>query len=516
MDGRERPGKVYLVGAGPGDPGLITVKGRRCIEEADVVVYDRLASPRLLRYARPEAERIYVGKAEGRHTLTQGQINDLLVRLASEGRTVTRLKGGDPFVFGRGGEEAEVLAERGIPFEVVPGVTSAVAVPAYAGIPVTHRDHTPSFAVVTGHEDPEKEESGIDWSKLATAVGTVVFLMGVGRLAHISEQLMRYGRPPETPVALIRWGTCVEQEVLTGTLRDIAKEARRRNFRSPAVIVVGDVVRLRERLNWFERKPLFGRRILVTRARDQASELAERIEALGGEPYEFPAIEIGPPASWEPLDGALARLDEIRWIAVTSRNGVQALFARLASAGKDARSLAGIRVAAVGSSTAQALEERGIRADLVAPDFRGSALAEVLRRHLSPGDAVLWPRSNLASRDLPEALAAVGAKVIEAEAYRTSPGDRDAAEVKDLLRRGKIHAVTFTSSSTVRFFAEALGGEVSSLLAGVPVFCIGPVTEREARRAGIGVSGVAARSTISDLVDLLAERLGPAGPARNS
>jgi uroporphyrinogen III methyltransferase/synthase len=502
---------VYLVGAGPGDPGLITVKGAECLGKADVIVYDRLASPRLLRYARPEAERIYVGKAEGRHTLSQEEINELLVRLAKQGRTVVRLKGGDPFVFGRGGEEAETLVQHGIPFEVIPGVTSAVAVPAYAGIPVTHRDHTPSFAVVTGHEDPEKETSWIDWEKLSTGVGTLIFLMGVGRLPHIVDQLLQHGRPPHTPVALIRWGTRVEQETVTGTLDTIVEEVQRRGFRSPAIIIVGDVVRLRERLNWFERKPLFGRRVLVTRAREQASELSRRIEELGGEPYEFPAIRIVPPPSWDQLDQALARLEDLKWIVFTSRNAVDSVWSRLTAIGKDVRALHGVRVAAVGASTASALRDRGILADLVAPEFRGSVLAEGLAPHLSPGDSVLLPRSNLASRELPEALARTGARILEAEAYRTVAGEEGSDEVRSLLQAKKVHAVTFTSSSTVRFFLEALGDGAPKLLSDIPIFCMGPVTEETARQKGLNVAGVARRATIADLVDLVVDHFSRRG-----
>ncbi|MDI3256538.1 MAG: uroporphyrinogen-III C-methyltransferase [Kyrpidia sp.] len=503
----ENVGTVYLVGAGPGDPGLITVKGAACLRRADVVVYDRLASPRLLHEVRPDAQRIYVGKAEGRHTLSQKEINALLVRLAKEGRTVVRLKGGDPFVFGRGGEEAEVLAEHGIPFEVVPGVTSAVAVPAYAGIPVTHRDHTPSFAVVTGHEDPDKETSWIDWGKLSTGVGTLVFLMGVGRLPRIVEQLRLHGRPGSTPVALIRWGTRVEQRTVTGTLDTIVEEVRRRDFRSPAIIVVGDVVRLRARLNWFERKPLFGRRILVTRAREQASDLLMRIETLGGEPLEFPAIRFEPPESWEALDRALAR-DDLTWLVFTSRNAVDAVWSRLLAAGRDARTLSGVRIAAVGPSTAAALRDHGVLPDFTAPEYRGSALAEAMAPMLRGGDVVLLPRSNLASRDVPEVLAAAGAVVVEAEAYRTVPGLEGVDEVRALLREKRIHGVTFTSSSTVRFLFEGLGDEAGILMKGVPVFCLGPVTEATARRMGLTVAGVARRATIDDLVDLVVRELG--------
>lgn len=322
-------GKVYLVGAGPGDPKLITVRGLQCLEECEVVVYDRLASPRLLRYVKPGAERIYVGKLPDRHTMKQEEINQLLVDLALEGKIVTRLKGGDPTIFGRVGEEAELLYDNGIEFEIVPGITSAIAVPAYAGIPVTHRDMASSLSIITGHESPDKLDRSIHWDKVTNATGTLIFLMGVAKIGYISDQLMKHGKPPQTPVALIRWGTRVEQRTIVGTLETIEGIVKAANFQPPAVIVVGDVVLQREKLKWYENKPLFGLRILVTRARAQASELAEQIETLGGEPCEFPVIEtIEPtdPVVVANLKEQLEQAEQYEWLMFTSVNGVEYFF----------------------------------------------------------------------------------------------------------------------------------------------------------------------------------------------
>jgi uroporphyrinogen III methyltransferase/synthase len=301
MEGQDaKPGKVYLIGAGPGDPGLMTLKGKEILSRADVIIYDYLANKAFLEYGKPEAELIYVGKKGGDHTMGQADINRLIVEKSKAGNSVARLKGGDPFIFGRGGEEAQELVAEGVPFEVVPGITSAISVPAYAGIPLTHRDHTATVAFVTGHEDPFKEKSNIHWDKLATGVGTLVFLMGVGNLSKIAENLVRHGRSPETPVAVIRRGTVAEQKTVSGTLDNIAEKVKEAGLKPPAIIVVGDVVGLREELNWFETKPLFGKRIVVTRAREQASGFLQKLSDLGAECIQFPTIEIVPPIAGNP------------------------------------------------------------------------------------------------------------------------------------------------------------------------------------------------------------------------
>ncbi|MCR3922930.1 MAG: uroporphyrinogen-III C-methyltransferase, partial [Firmicutes bacterium] len=449
-------GIVYLVGAGPGDPGLITVKGLECIKKADVLVYDRLVSKRLLSYAPNNCEMIYVGKLPDRHTLRQEEINQLLVEKGCAGKVVTRLKGGDPFVFGRGGEEAKLLQAHGVSFEVVPGITSAIAVPAYAGIPVTHREYASSFAVITGHEDPTKNESSIDWNKISTGIDTLVFLMGVGNLPFIVKKLVANGRSMETPVALIRWGTRPEQSVLTGTLHDIVQKVQEAHFTSPAIILVGEVVKLRETLTWFEQKPFFGKRVVVTRSREQASELSRRIEDLGGEAWEFPAIEITEPADFGPLDEAISRLESYDWVIFTSVNGVDAFFNRLRFHHGDVRALKGAKLCAIGPKTKERLTAMCLQVDYVPSEYRAEAVLAGLRSKLHPGERILLPRADIARSILPETLQTLGAEVDNVIAYRTIHGNGDAVLLKELLADGMIHYVTFTSSSTVRNFVELL------------------------------------------------------------
>ena len=356
---------VYLIGAGPGDPGLITVRGRECISLADVVVYDYLANGELLKHAKPDAELIYAGKIGGAHNHAQSQINDLLVAKATAGKRVARLKGGDPFVFGRGGEECEALVAAGISFEVVPGVTAAIGAAAYAGIPLTHRQVTTSVAFVTGHENPDKEVTDVDWEKLSLGSGTVVFYMGVKNLPQIAANLMANGRSPDTPVALIRWGTRAEQEVLTGRLADIADKVRKSGFKAPAITIVGEVVNLRKRLRWFDNRPLFGRNILVTRAADQAGEFSRLLAVHGARVFECPTISLVKPDSLAELDAAIDAIASYDWLILTSGNAVRHFFGRLYARGLDARALAACRVAAVGPKSAAAVREYGIIPDLV-------------------------------------------------------------------------------------------------------------------------------------------------------
>jgi len=492
-------GLVYLVGAGPGDPGLITVKGLACLQKADVVVHDRLLNPGLLRQAPQGCEMIDVGKSPQRHTLPQEAINALLVEKALAGKVVVRLKGGDPFLFGRGGEEAEALAEAGVPFEVVPGVTSAIAAPAYAGIPVTHRDHTSTFAVITGHEDPTKADSSLDWQKLATGVGTLVCLMGVGNLPQIVAKLIEHGRDPRTPVAIVQQGTEARQKTVTGTLADIVDKARDADIRPPAVTIVGEVVALREKLRWFDTKPLFGRRVLVTRAREQASALSERLRELGAEPLEYPAIEIAPPKDFGPLDEAIARLSVYDWLILTSTNGVRAFVDRMSEKGTDIQALGRLKIAAIGPATAQALAGHGLRVDYVPEVYTTKEIAAGLRD--ISGQRVLLPRAERAPKQLAQALRGKGAVVDEVVAYRTLAVDA-ADELKALLDDGQIDIVTFTSSSTVENLVRMLDGDVERLR-GPLVACIGPVTARTAKRLGIGVDVVAREHTIAGLVEAI-------------
>jgi uroporphyrinogen III methyltransferase/synthase len=500
-------GFVSLIGAGPGDPGLLTLRGAEVLAQADVVVYDYLANPALLSHARPDAERIYVGKQAGSHTLSQEEINVLLVERGLAGRRVARLKGGDPFVFGRGGEEALALVEAGVPFEVVPGVTSAVAAPAYAGIPVTHRGLASSLAIVTGHEDPAKDETALDWEHLASGVDTLVFLMGVGNLPRIVKELVAHGRPASTPAAVVRWGTLADQQTVSGTLADIVDGVRAAGLKPPAVTVVGEVAGLRDRLRWFEDRPLFGQRVLVTRTRQQAGALSLRLRALGAAALELPTIRIVPPDDWAPLDSAIAGLSRTDWIVFTSANGVGFFWERLRAAGLDARTLHGVRVAAIGPATAAELEAHGLLADYVPGEYVAEAVAAGL------GDVrglrVLLPRADIARPALATLLRQGGAEVVEAPAYRTLRPEMDPGELRELL--SGITVATFTSSSTVRNLAEMAqeaGLDLPAALERTLVACIGPVTAETAREVGLAVHLVAEEYTIDGLVEALTKPFG--------
>jgi uroporphyrinogen III methyltransferase/synthase len=494
-------GLVYLVGAGPGDPGLITVKGLACLQKADVVIYDRLVSPALLRQAPQGCEMIDAGKSPQGHALPQEAINALLVEKALAEKVVVRLKGGDPFLFGRGGEEAEALAEAGVPFEVVPGVTSAIAAPAYAGIPVTHRDHTSTFAVVTGHEDPTKADSSVDWQKLATGVGTLVLLMGVGNLPQIVAKLIEHGRDARTPVAIVQQGTEARQKTVTGTLADIVERAREADIKPPAVTIVGEVVRLREKLRWFDTKPLFGKRVLVTRSREQASALSQRLRELGAEPLEYPAIEIAPPKDIAPLDEAIARLSTYDWLIFTSANGVRALLDRMNEKRMDMQALVRPKIAAVGPTTAQALATYGLRVDYLPEVYTTEEIAAGIGD--VAGQRILLPRVARAPKRLAQALRGKGAAVDEVIAYRTLAVTAP-HELKALLEQKQIDIVTFTSSSTVRNLAASLQGHaLSEVMSRCLVACIGPVTARTAARLGIRVDVVAGEHTIARLVEAI-------------
>ncbi|WP_080836991.1 uroporphyrinogen-III C-methyltransferase [Cohnella massiliensis] len=506
-------GKVYLVGAGPGDPKLITLRGLEALRRSDAIVYDRLAGPQLLGQARADAERIYVGKRPDRHTMKQEEINRLLVRLALEGKTVCRLKGGDPTVFGRVGEEAELLKQNGIAYEIVPGITSAIAVPAYAGIPVTHRDLASSFSIVTGHESPDKLDRSIYWDKVTNATGTLLFLMGVAKIGYISEQLIKHGRSPDTPVALVRWGTRAEQETLVGTLEDIERKVNEANFEPPAVIVVGEVVRQRETLRWIEDKPLFGCRILVTRARSQASELADKIDELGGEAYEFPTIETRPqqdPGRVERIRAALAEAETYDWIILTSVNGVEFFFRWLEANRVDIRRFHRASFAAVGPKTAEALQARGIVADVLPEKFQAEHLLESLKSRLVSGQKALLPRGDLARKQLPKELKALGIETVELDLYETVLPVVQDELLPELLREGAIHIVTFTSSSTVtNLFAALLQAGIDdplALLEGVEAACIGPVTAMTAEGLGLKVTIAPKEATIDGLVQAIVDR----------
>ncbi len=499
-------GKVYLIGAGPGDPGLITVKGLECVKKADIIIYDYLANERLLEYRRPDAELIYVGKQGSRHTLPQDQINQLIINKARSGHIVARLKGGDPFIFGRGGEEAEELVDNGIPFEVVPGVTAATSVPTYAGIPLTHREHTASVAFVTGHEDPTKPESKVHWDKISTGIGTLVFFMGMKNLDNIVNNLIANGRSPDTPVALIQWGTRTDQRVVTGLLKDIVPKVKEAKLGPPAIIVVGEVVRLRQKLNWYESKPFFGKRIVVTRSRDQASVFAEMLIDRGATTIEFPTIDVVPPSSWDELDAALKAVETFDWLIFTSANAVKFFMERLRVLGKDVRILKGVKICVVGPKTAESLEAHGLRADLIPTEFKAEGVLEALGGAQVKGKRFLIPRAKVAREIIPDKLRELGADVTVAVAYENVKPAADVERVRRLFEEKKISAVTFTSSSTVHNFIEILGQkEYKKLLQNVVVACIGPVTAKTATEYGMKTDIMPKEYTIPAFVDAMAE-----------
>jgi uroporphyrinogen III methyltransferase/synthase len=506
---------VYLVGAGPGDPGLITVRGKQLLEKAEVLIYDYLASKKLLKYVPGDAEFIYAGKRGGaKHTHTQDEINQMLVDRARSGKKVVRLKGGDPFIFGRGGEEIEELVKAGIPFEVVPGVTSATAAATYAGIPITHRQYTSTVAFVTGHEDPTKEGSNIAWDKIATGVGTIVIYMGIKNLESIMEKIIRYGRDPQTPVAVVRWASTAEQRTVVGNLGNIAEVVRKNNIKPPSLVIIGEVVNLRDTINWYERRPLFSKRIVVTRTRDQASELVNLLENYGAECFEYPTISLEPVASYEILDRALAEIESYHWLLFTSLNAVEYFFKRLFELDMDVRDLKGPKIAAVGRVTAEALVGRGIRADLLPEEFTGDGLAETLVQTGVKGLRILIPRALKARETLPESLGSNGAEVTVAPVYQNVlPKSSAGEQLKDELRRAlqdkTLDMVTFTSSSTVKNFMTLLevngADEVQRLMSGVAIAAIGPITAKTAAKFGLQVSVQPDEYTIPDLVDSIVE-----------
>ena len=518
-----KKGTVYLVGAGPGDHRLITLRGLDYIQDADVIVYDRLANPVLLNHARPDAEMIYVGKSPDRHTMRQDEINATLAQKAAEGKSVVRLKGGDPFVFGRGGEEAEFLLDKDISFEVVPGVSSAVAAPAYAGVPVTHRGMASNFAVITGHEAEGKDtDKAMEWAKISTACDTLVFLMGIGNLSSIVNNLLKHGRDPLEPVALIRWGTTPDQECLIGNLSNIVEKAALADFSPPAVIVVGQVASLGEKLAWFGRKPLSGKRVMITRPRHQARKLADLIEDLGGEPWRFPTIDIVPPSDFSPMDRAINCVEEYSWLVFTSINGVAAFFDRMRYLRRDIRSLKDVKIYAIGSKTEAELEKRGVIVDYVPERYTSQALADGLRSILDESSIkhhklaacgtrpassikILIPRAESAP-DAFSSLRDTGFSVNEVPAYRTVQARGNAQLARNLFRERKIHILTFTSASTVTNFVDMMAeDDPKELLEGVTVACIGPVTASTAQKMGLPVHVIADEYTFEGMIASILE-----------
>ena len=494
-------GKVYLVGAGPGDPGLITVKGMRALEQAQVVVYDRLVDPVLLQAVPESAERIFVGKARGRQQMTQPEINQLLVDKASEGLTVVRLKGGDPFIFGRGGEEALELKANGLPFEIVPGVTSAIAGPAYAGIPLTHRGIATTFTVVSGSEDPSKPGSTVPWEVLAKNGGTLVVLMGWASLEKILGTLQKEGLPPTTPAALVQWGTWSSQKTVTGCIENILDLGKEAGLTPPVVTVIGDVVNLREKLAWFDTRTLFGKRVLITRSRSQASRLRALLEQAGANAVELPTIQISPLEDFSELDATLSKLQDFQWVIFASANAVESVFERLEAQGKDARAMAGTTIGAIGPATAQALARRGITADFVP----SRPVSEVVLKELSGRDwkgvSVLLPSADIGRDELEKGLTKMGARVNRLAAYRNVPVEGVSDLAKEAFLDG-VDVVTFTSSSTVRNLVEMLNGDRKALDSSF-IACIGPVTSATARELGLRVDLEASEHTVEGLVEAL-------------
>ncbi|SHH36491.1 uroporphyrinogen III methyltransferase / synthase [Caloranaerobacter azorensis DSM 13643] len=493
-------GKVYLVGAGTGDYKLITLKGLECIEKADVILYDRLVNQKLLNYARDDAEIIYVGKKPDNHSYSQEEINQLILKKALEGKIVTRLKGGDPFVFGRGGEEALLLAENNVEFEIVPGITSAISVPAYCGIPVTHRNLSSSFHVITGHEAPNKKGAHLDYDILGKLKGTLIFLMGIENIENICNHLIENGQPPNRSVAVIREGTTAHQKIVKGTLKNIADKVRKNNLKNPAIIIVGEVVNLAESLSWFDKKPFFGKKILVTRTRHQASSLSKKIEELGGEAIEFPTIKIVENDNYSKLDRALSNIKKYKWIIFTSVNGVEFFFNRMEKLGFDIRFLQNAIICAIGPATAKELYDMGLKVKYMPDEYRAEAIIDILKDKIKDGDYVLLPRADIARNILVKELGKLGAKVDDIPVYKTVVPEQSREELIRILQEN-IDIITFTSSSTVKNFVKILGKENLELIKDAKVAVIGPITGATAKKLGLNVDIEAKEYSISGLID---------------
>ena len=508
------PGKVYLVGAGPGDPELITARGLRRLREADLVLYDALVHPDQLSAARPDAELVFMGKRAGRASERQSDINRQLTRAAREGKTVVRLKGGDPYLFGRGSEEAELLASEGIPFEVVPGVPSPLAATAYAGLTLTHRELASSVAYVTATESVEKDRTGHDWSKLATATQTLVIFMGMRKLDSLMELLIEHGRPADTPVAVVQWASLPTQRTVTGTLSDIHRRASKAGLGLPALTIVGEVVRLRDNLRWFDTKPLFGKRIIVTRAVHQAGSLAALLRDEGAQPILAPTIRIAPPRDPGPLRDAVTHLDCYDWILFTSANTVDAVFSSIGEQSLDVRALAGAKVCAIGVKTREALRSRGIHADLVPKDSRAEGVIAALRPFLADRTRILLPRAEVAREVLPDSLRHAGAEVDVVTAYQNLPPEpKELERIRGLVDPAEGDTVLFTSSSTVQNLFDLLGQDAVNQLNALELFSIGPITTQTAEHLGLRIAATSPEQTTESLVATMRAYYASAGDA---
>jgi uroporphyrinogen III methyltransferase / synthase len=501
-------GIVYLVGAGPGDAGLLTIRGAELLKRADVVVYDALVNRDLLRLAPRTAEIIYGGKRSKEHAIPQEELNQLLVKNAKEGKTVVRLKGGDPYIFGRGGEEAEELHAADIPFEVIPGVSSITAAANYAGIPITHRMHSSSFTVVTGHEDPTKDDGAVDWAWLAKEPGTKIILMGVERIRQIASQLIEHGLSPKTPVAMVRWGTRGRQSSIDGTLQTIADLVEQKNFGAPAITIIGSVVELRRKLNWFEKRPLFGQRIVVTRTREQASQLADELHELGAEVLEIPTIKVDEPSEKAALMDAMLELGAYDWIVFTSPNGVDAFFNYFLKGFDDIRALGNLRIAAVGPATAAKIKALHLRVDAMPQEYITSKITQAITAFESLDNLrILLMRAEVANRDLPEELEALGAIVDDVACYRTVPETEDINGSASRLGESGADWVTFTSSSTVEHFHARF--DLAKLKHDFPHMrfaSIGPETSKTLRTLGFEPDAEAREHNIPGLIRAVREK----------
>lgn len=502
-----KKGKVYLIGAGPGDIGLLTVKGLKCLQKAEVVVYDFHLNAQILNYINHDAEFIYAGKRGGHHAMTQDEINRALVENAKKGKIVCRLKGGDPFVFGRGGEEAEVLVNEGIEFEVIPGVSSAIAAPAYAGIPLTHRKYSSSFAVITGNEAITKPESTIEWSKLAGGFDTLVFLMGIKNIGNITSKLLEHGKSPDTPVAVVRWGSRPDQKTVVSTLKEITELVKEENIRPPAVMIIGNVVKLRDTLKWYEKKPLFGHRILITR---EYTKDYEPLEDLGAEIFEFPTIEIAPPESYKELDESIDGIETYNWIIFTSANGFKYFLQRLLDKNRDIRDLRGIKICAIGTKTADAIRNYGIKVDMIPEEFNAEGLVEAFLKEVSStlvgvrsfkGIRFLLPRAEIAREIFPQKVRDLGGEIDTPVAYRAIKPEKHGKRLKRFLKEGRISVATFTSGATFNNFVDIMGEDAIDVLKDVTIAVIGPVTARAIEKAGLKVSIMPKEATIKAMVD---------------
>ncbi len=507
-----KQGKVYLIGAGPGDIGLLTVKGMRCLQKAETVVYDFHLNAQILNYINRDAEFIYAGKRGGHHAMTQDQINQALIDKAKEGKLVCRLKGGDPFVFGRGGEEAELLVAEGIEFEVIPGISSSIAAPAYAGIPLTHRKYSSSFSVITGNEDMTKTESTIEWAALASGFDTLVFLMGVKNIQNITRKLVEHGKHPDTPAAVVRWGTRPDQKTVVGTLSDIAGQVKEEHIRPPAVMIVGNVVKLRDTLKWYEKKPLFGNRILITR--NYTEEYAP-LEDLGAEIFEFPTIKVVPPDSFASLDGAIDLIDSYNWLVFTSANGFKFFMERFLAKNRDIRDLKGIKLCAIGAKTAEALGIYGLKVDIIPEEFNAEGLVETFLKEAGSrkpenkslkGIRILLPRAEAAREVFPKKVRDLGGEIDTPAAYCTVKPEKHGKRLKRFLQEGRISVATFTSAATFTNFIEMMGDDAMGLLKPAAIAAIGPVTKQAINKAGLTVSIVPKEATIKAMVDAIIEK----------